>query len=52
MKTKFKAEKFYTSPEMRLCEMIVEAPIATSLGLLDSAPLSIDDATFDNWGDL
>lgn len=52
MKTKFKTEKFYTSPEMRMCEMMVEAPIAASLGLLDGSPMSIDDATFDDWGNL
>ena len=42
----------YTSPELDVYEMIVEAPIAASLGDAEGNDIGISDATYDDWGTL
>ena len=40
----------YISPVLDVCEMIVEAPIAASLGNAETDGLGVSNATFDDWG--
>lgn len=42
----------YISPVLDVYEMIVEAPIAASLGNAKADGLGVSDATFDDWGTL
>ena len=42
----------YASPVLDVYEMIVEAPIAASLGNAETDGLGVSDATFDDWGTL
>lgn len=42
----------YISPVLDVYEMIVEAPIAASLGNAEADGLGVSDATFDDWGKL
>lgn len=42
----------YASPVLDVYEMIVEAPIAASLGAASTDELGVNDATIENWGTL
>ena len=42
--------KQYISPEMGICEIVVEAPIASSLANAGSNFWGVDDATVEDWG--
>ena len=52
MVTKTKTTKEYISPVLDVYEMIVEAPIAASLGNAEADGLGVSDAKFDDWGTL
>lgn len=49
---KTKAEKTYATPVLEVCEMVPEAPIASSVGRASNDGLGVQDATFDDWGTL
>ena len=42
----------YISPVLDVYEMIVEAPIAASLGAASTDELGVNDATVEDWGTL
>ena len=42
----------YVSPVLDVYEMVMEAPIAASLGVASTDGLGVNDATFDDWGTL
>ena len=42
----------YASPVLDVYEMVMEAPIAFSLGNAEADGLSVSDATLDDWGTL
>jgi hypothetical protein len=42
----------YASPVLDVYEMIVEAPIAASLGAASTDELGVNDATVEDWGTL
>ena len=42
----------YASPVLDVYEMVMEAPIAASLGAASTDGLGVSDATFDDWGTL
>ena len=42
----------YASPVLDVYEMIVEAPIAASLGAVSTNELGVNDATVEDWGTL
>lgn len=44
--------KTYTSPYLEVCEMVLEAPIASSIGSASNDETGVEDATFDDWGTL
>ncbi len=45
-------EKVYISPTVEMCEMLLEAPIASSVGNTASDGLGINDGTIEDWGTL
>lgn len=49
---KTKTGKTYTSPALEVCEMVLEAPIASSIGSTSNDGTGVEDATFDDWGTL
>lgn len=49
---KTKTGKTYTSPALEVCEMVLEAPIASSIGSASNDGTGVEDATFDDWGTL
>lgn len=46
---KTKTEKAYIFPEVEMCEMLMEAPIASSVGNTNSGGLGVNDGTIDDW---
>lgn len=42
----------YASPVLDVYEMVMEAPIAASLGAASSEGSDVSDATIDDWGTL
>jgi hypothetical protein len=42
----------YASPVLDVYEMVMEAPIAASLGAASTEGLGVSDATVDDWGTL
>lgn len=42
----------YASPMLDVFEMVMEAPIAASLGAASTDGLGVSDATLDDWGSL
>ena len=42
----------YASPMLDVFEMVMEAPIAASLGAASTDGLGVSDATVDDWGTL
>lgn len=49
---KTESVKMYTSPTMEVCEMVLEAPIASSVGSTTDDGAGIKDSLFDDWGTL
>lgn len=52
MVTKAKTTKKYISPVLDVYEMIIEAPIASSVGEANANDLGVSDAAIDDWGTL
>ncbi len=52
MRTNTNAKTEYMSPKLDMYEIIVEAPIASSVGGADSNDIGVEDAGIDNWGTL
>ena len=42
----------YASPVLDVYEMVMEAPIAASLGAASTDELGVNDATIEDWGTL
>ena len=42
----------YVSPVLDVYEMVMEAPIAASLGAASTDELGVNDATIEDWGKL